>query len=116
MEDYLRFSMNIFSILLKIRPSISSTNKSLPEIVETFKYHPSIKKIFSLRKEERQFKFHSVNENEVRKVLLSMDEIKVNLSANIPAGILEGCVDSYILILTKILNSSSEKRLFSKPT
>ena len=64
MENYLRFLMNILSILLKLRPS-------LPEIMETFKDHPSIMKIFSLRREECQFKFHSVNENEVRKVILA---------------------------------------------
>ena len=28
------------------KPSIISTNKSVPEIIETFKYHSSIKKIF----------------------------------------------------------------------
>ena len=45
---------------LDLKPSIISTTKSLPEITETFKGHPSIKKIFSFRKEECQFKFHSV--------------------------------------------------------
>ena len=45
---------------LNLKPSIISTNKSAPKIIETFKDHPSIKKIFSLRSEECQFKFHSV--------------------------------------------------------
>ena len=31
---------------LDLKPSIISTNKSVPEIIETFKDHPSIKKIF----------------------------------------------------------------------
>ena len=96
---------------INILPSIISTTTSPPEIIETFKDHPSIKKIFSLRREECQFKFHSVNENEVRKVILNMNEKKVNLTGDIPAGILKGCVVSYISMVTKIL-----KRLFSKPT
>ena len=41
--------------------------------------HPSIKKDFSLRREEFQFKFLSLSENEVRKVILNMDEKKDEL-------------------------------------
>ena len=36
---------------LDLKPSIISTNKSVPKIIETFKHHPIIKKIFSLRRE-----------------------------------------------------------------
>ena len=88
---------------LDLKPSIISTTTSLPEIIETFKDHPIIKKIFSLRRGECQFKSHSVSENEVRKVIQNMNEKKTNLTGDIPAGILIGCVDSYISILTKIL-------------
>ena len=97
---------------LDLKPSIISTTTSLPEIIETFKDHPSIKKISSLQSEECQFKFHSVNENEVRKVILNMEEKTANLTGDIPAGILKGCVDSYIPILTKILNTSLERGCF----
>ena len=38
-----------------------------------------------------------------------MDEKKADLQGYIPAGILKGCVDSYISILTKILNTSLER-------
>ena len=89
----LRFFINITKTL-DSKPSIISTNKSVPEIIETFKDHPSNKKIFSLRREEFQFKFHSVSENKVRKVILNNDEEKANLTGDIPAGILKGCVDS----------------------
>ena len=51
---------------LDLKPSIISTSKNVSEIIETFKDHPSIKNIFSLRREECQIKFHSVSENEVR--------------------------------------------------
>ena len=68
--------------------------------------HPSIKKDFSLRREEFQFKFLSLSENEVRKVILNMDEKKTNLTGVIPMGILKVCVDSYISILTRILSTS----------
>ena len=46
---------------LDLKPSIVSTTTSRPEIIETFKDHPTIKKIFSLRREECQFKFYSVS-------------------------------------------------------
>ena len=59
---------------LDLKPSIIPITTSLPDLIETFKDHPSIKKIFSLRREECQFKFHSVSENEVRKVILNMDK------------------------------------------
>ena len=57
---------------LDLKPSIIFTNISVPEISETFKDHLSIKKIFSLRREECQFKFRSVSANEVRKVILKV--------------------------------------------
>ena len=97
---------------LDLKPSIISTNKSVPKIIETFEDHPSIRKTFSLRKEECKFKFHSVNENEVRKVILNMDGKKANLTGNIPAGILKDGDDSYISILTKILYTSLERGCF----
>ena len=59
---------------LDLKASMISTTTSLPEIIENFKDHPSNKKNFSLRREECQFKFHSISENEVRKVILNMDE------------------------------------------
>ena len=45
---------------LGLKPSIISTTTSLPEIIETFK--------------DQLLKFHSASENEVRKVILNMDE------------------------------------------
>ena len=114
-SDYRRLSeifnehfINITKIL-DLKPSIISTTASLPEIVETFKDHPIIKNFFSLRSGEFQFTFHSVSENEVRKVILNMKEKKANLTGDIPAGILKGCVYSYISVLTKILNTSLER-------
>ena len=65
-----------------------------------------------MQREECQFKFHSVSENEVRKVILNMDGKKANLTGDIPAGILKVCVDSYISILTKILNTSLRRGCF----
>ena len=41
-----------------------------------------------------------------------MEEKKANLTNDIPAGILKGCIDSYIPILTKILNTSLERGCF----
>ena len=40
--------------------------------------------------EASQFKFPSVSENEIRKVILNMDEKKANLTGDIPGGILKG--------------------------
>ena len=59
---------------LDLKLSIISITTSLSEIIDTFKDHPTIKIFFSLRREECQFKFHYVSENEVRKVILNVDE------------------------------------------
>ena len=37
---------------LDLKPSIISTTTNLPEIIESFKDYPSIRNIFSLRREE----------------------------------------------------------------
>ena len=97
------FDEHFFNITktLDLKPSTIPITTSLPEIIDTFKDHPSIKKILSFRREECQLKFHSVSENEVRKVILIMDEKKANLAGDIPAGMLKSCVDSCIPILLK---------------
>ena len=41
-----------------------------------------------------------------------MDGKKANLTGDIPAGILKGFVDSYISVLTRILNTSLERGCF----
>ena len=41
-----------------------------------------------------------------------MDEKRENLTGDISADILNGCVDSYISVLTKILNASLERGCF----
>ena len=86
---------------LDLKPSIISTTTSLPDLIETFKDHPSIKKIFSLQREECQFKFHSVIENEVTKVILNMNEKKANLTGDIPVGILKAALILTFLYLLK---------------
>ena len=57
-----------------LKPSTIPTTTSLPEIIETFKDNLIINIFFFLQKEEHQFKFHSVSDNEVRKGILNMDE------------------------------------------
>ena len=41
-----------------------------------------------------------------------MDEKKANITGNIPAGIVKCCVDSYLSILSEILNTALEKGNF----
>ena len=41
-----------------------------------------------------------------------MDEKKANQTDYVPAGILKGCIDSYISVFTKILNTSIERGCF----
>ena len=56
--------------------------------------------------EECQFKFPSVSENEIRKVILNMDEKKANLTGDIPGGIVKGFLKFlYLLKYTRLLYS-----------
>ena len=71
---------------------------SISQIKETF--------LTKLQFQKKSGKFLII---EVRKVILNMDEKKANLTGDIPAGILKGCVDSCISILTKILNTSIKR-------
>ena len=61
----------------KINPKLvlaRKTTTSLPEIIESFKDHPSIKNVFYLRGEKSLFGFNSGSVNDARKVILNMDE------------------------------------------
>ena len=62
--------------------------------------------------EKSQFKFYAVSENDVRKVILNINEKKVNGTGKIPAEILKECVHSYFFILTKIIDTSLERGSF----
>ena len=53
-----------------------------------------------------------VIENEAKKVTLNTDDKKSNLTGDIPAAILKGCVDSYISMLAEIFNSSLQRDCF----
>lgn len=53
----------------------------------------------SITGEKCPFRFHSVKENDVRKVILSMDGKKTSLTGDIHAGILKGCIDFCISVL-----------------
>ena len=48
----------------------------------------------------------------MRKVILNVDEEKANLTGDVPEGILKGCIDSCIFILTKTINTSLERACF----
>ena len=78
---------------LDLKASITFTTTSLRELIETFNDHPSVNISFYSEKKKCQFKFHYVNENQVRKTILNMDEKKASLTDDIPARILNGCVD-----------------------
>ena len=111
-EDCLRLFNTRFLNITKtvdLKPSMISTNKSIFEIIKTFKDH---REKFSLRREECQFKFHFVSENEIRKVNLNIDGEKANLTGDISVGILKRCLYPYISVLTKILNTSLERGCF----
>ena len=61
----------------KINPKLvlpRKTTTSLPENIESFKDHPSIKNVFYLRGEKSLFECNSGSANDARKVILNMDE------------------------------------------
>ena len=53
-----------------------------------------------------KFSFHEVTEDEVRKEILILENIKTALVEDIPAGMLKYTIDIHAYSLTKIINLS----------
>ena len=103
MRTFNEHFINITKIL-DLKTSVISTTTSLPNLLKLLKIIPALR-IFFLQKEGCQF-------NEVRKVILNMNEKKANLTGDILVRILKDCLDSNTSILTKILHNSLERGCF----
>ena len=85
--------------------------KSLSEILSFYKNHDSISKIKAGNNLQQQFHFKGVSSNEVKKIK-SLNTKKSALSSCIPVSILINSIDTYLPILTDIINDSIKNGVF----
>ena len=86
--------------------------KSLSEILSLYKNHDSISKIKAGNNLQQQFHLKEVSSNEVKKIIKSLNSKKSALSSCIPVSILINSIDTYLPILTDIINDSIKNGVF----
>ena len=96
------FFVNVTNTL-KLKPKPIS--KSLDEIISSFENHISVTNIHKHFQRD-WFQFEPVTEIEVRKIILNIDTKKSALSTSIPGNILKDFCDTYLTLITKIINKS----------
>ena len=72
----------------------------------------SIQKIKETFKIKEKFEFNKVSSEEVKKVIRSLNKKKAAISTCIPVKILVDSIDTYLPVLTDIINSSIRNRTF----
>ena len=85
---------------------------SISNIIEKFKYHPSILKIKENVQVEAKFHFTYINESEMMKQINSLEKNKPTTFNNIPTRILVENSDIISPFITDIYNESSSKSEF----
>ena len=96
---------------LKLKKSPSKF-QSLSKLLTHYKDHLSIQKIKETFKIKEKFEFNEVSSEEVKKVIKSLDKKKAAISTCIPVKILIDSIDTYLPILTDIINNSIRNGTF----
>ena len=96
---------------LKLKKSPSKF-QSLSKLVTHYKDHLSIQKIKETFKIKEKFEFNEVSSEEVKKVIKSLNKKKAAISTYIPVKILIDSSDTYLPILTDIINNSIRNGTF----
>ena len=107
------FNTYYINLINTLQLKISHTKfKSLSEILSFYKNHDSISKIKAGNNLQQQFHFKEVSSNEVKKIIKSLNTKKSALSSCISVSILINSIDTYLSILTDIINDSIKNGVF----
>ena len=79
---------------------------------KNYKDHLSIQKIKETFKIKEKFEFNEVSSEEVKKVIKSLNKKKAAISTCIPVKILVDSIDTYLPVLTDIINNSVRNDTF----
>ena len=86
--------------------------QSLSKLLTHYKDHLSIQKIKETFKIKEKSEFNEVSSEEVKKVIKSLNKKKAAISACIPVKILVDSIDTYLPVLTDIINNSIRNGTF----
>ena len=96
---------------LKLKKSPSKF-QPLSKLLTHYKDHLSIEKIKETFKIKEKFEFNEVLSEEVKKVIKSLNKKKAAISTCIPVKILVDSIDTYLPVLTDIINNSIRNGTF----
>ena len=94
------------------QPPGTTTDKVIENILEEYKSHPSVKKIIELKNHNDNFTFREVSENEVLKLLKTIDSKKAIGVDGIPPLIVKLSAEVLSHSLTRIINQSIKENIF----
>ena len=80
------------------------TTITLDEILEKFKYHPSIKRIRETFNDKGKFSFKEITKELARKYILHLDDSKATQAGDIPVELLKLTMDVDLGTIRKITN------------
>ena len=109
-ESILANTMNQYftSITKQLNPKKSPQLKNLEDIINY--QHISTEKINSSNNTKTElFTFNLVSSDEIKREILTLNNKKASREGDIPVNILKDAIDTYLPILTKVINSSIEQ-------
>ena len=115
-ESILANTMNQYftSITKQLNLKKSPQLKNLEDIINYYHNHISIEKIRSSNNTQSElFTFNLVSSEEIKREILNLNNKKTSREGDIPVNILKDAIDTYLPILTKVINSSIEQNEFS---
>ena len=114
-ESILANTMNQYftSITKQLNLKKSPQLKNLEDIINYYHNHISIEKIKSSNNTQSElFTFNLVSSDEIKREILNFNNKKASREGDIPVNILKDAIDTYLPILTTVINSSIEQNEF----
>ena len=101
------------SITKQLNLKKSPQLKNLEGIINYYRNHISIEKIRSSNNTQSElFTFKLGSSDEIKREILNLNNKKASREGDIPVNILKDVIDTYLPILTKVINSSTEQNEF----
>ena len=95
------------SIAKQLNLKKSPQLKNLEDIINYYHNHISIEKIrFSNNTQSELLTFSLVSSDEIKRKILNLNNKKATREGHIPVNIFKDAIDTYLPILTKVINSS----------
>ena len=101
--------MNIIERSTGKKPTTSSKDKSLEEIISTYKDHPSIR---SIKEQLKGFSMPTANEENIYKILVSLNPKKAAGNDLIPPKVVVKSAEMLSKPLTDVINATITKGIF----